>query len=146
MEGFDSPVAPLLPLGPNPHPAPELPLLAFDTQPLVAPEIPYPDSPLLYGMADPAGSPCRNGLAEPPHANYHALVALYGAAGVRLHGFPALVVASIEKVLNSRSPGAVRTSPSIAELLRYGPDTFVPEWKAELRGKVWQLKGDQELE
>ncbi|CAK9786019.1 hypothetical protein CC85DRAFT_95909 [Cutaneotrichosporon oleaginosum] len=131
LAGLDK-VNPNLPLWSEPAPA--LPSLSIDPQPLPAPHIPYPTTPDII----PALHPNRQN-------RQHGLLVLSGDSSVQITGFPAIVVADLDAALQTWKPGVASRSEDLDYVAKRHSEMPVC-WKAELRGKVWRLKGTQELE
>jgi hypothetical protein len=127
-------------VNPNPNlplwtePAPALPNLSIDAEPIHAPNIPYPSTPDII----PALHPNRQN-------RQHGLLVLSGDAGVQITGFPATVVADVDTALQTWKAGVATRSEDLELVAKRHPEMPVC-WKAELKGKVWRLKGTQELE
>lgn len=116
------------------EPAPALPNLEIDEAPIPAPNIPYPTTPDIIPSLHPNRQNRRHGLLN-----------LYGDGGVQLSGFPSAVVPDVDTALRSWILGVATRSDDLDEIAKRHPEMPV-YWKAELKGKVWRLKGTQELE
>ncbi|BEI80275.1 hypothetical protein CcaverHIS002_0108040 [Cutaneotrichosporon cavernicola] len=131
LAGLDN-VNPKLPLWTEP--APSLPSVSIDVEPILTPNIPYPTTPDII----PALHPNRQN-------RQHGLLVLSGDSGVQLTGFPAAVVPEVDAALQTWKSGVAVRSDELEDVVKRHPEMPVC-WKAELKGKVWRLKGTQELE
>ncbi|BEJ11356.1 hypothetical protein CspHIS471_0107780 [Cutaneotrichosporon sp. HIS471] len=131
LAGLDN-VNPTLPLWTEP--APSLPSVSIDVEPIPTPNIPYPTTPDII----PALHPNRQN-------RQHGLLVLSGDSGVQLTGFPAAVVPEVDAALQTWKSGVAVRSDELEDVVKRHPEMPVC-WKAELKGKVWRLKGTQELE
>ncbi|GMK54750.1 hypothetical protein CspeluHIS016_0113360 [Cutaneotrichosporon spelunceum] len=114
--------------------APTLPNLPIDAEPMPTPDIPYPTTPDII----PALHPNRQN-------RQHGLLVLSGDATVQITGFPAVVVPELDTALKTWEFGIATRSDQLDQVAKCHPEMPI-YWKAELRGKVWRLKGTQELE
>lgn len=131
LAGLDT-ASPTLPLWSEP--APEIPNLDIDQAPIPAPDIPYPKTPDIIPSRNPNRQKRR-----------HGLLSIYGDAGVQISGFPSIVVPDVDTALQTWNLGVAARSHDMEEVAKRHPETPAL-WKAELKGKVWRLKGTQELE
>lgn len=131
LAGLDT-ASPTLPLWSEP--APEIPTLDIDQAPIPALDIPYPKTPDIIPSRNPNRQKRR-----------HGLLSVYGDAGVQISGFPSIVVADVDAALQTWKEGVAARSHEMEEVAKRHPE-MPAYWKAELRGKVWRLKGTQELE
>lgn len=116
------------------EPAPELPQLEIDAQPIPLPNIPYPTTPDIIPSLHPNRQNRR-----------HGLLILSGDDGVHLSGFPSVMVSDVDTALRTWRLGVASRSNELEDVAKRHPE-MPTYWKAELKGKVWRLKGTQELE
>lgn len=121
--------------------APSLPPVEVPRSPIPSLHVPYPTNTTMQAMALPPGA---SGFPTSLTTD-HALVTLLGDNGVRLTGFPVAAVAEIETVLQKSQNGLGARSEA-PELLANRRKGAVTVWRGELRGKVWRLRGNHELE
>lgn len=121
--------------------APTLPPIKLSPSPIPNPNIPYPTNSMMQATSMPPGMPGFPTTLVP----HHGLVTLLGDNGFRLTGFPAKVVTEVERALKTWPLGLSARSESPDVLFKRKKGDVVI-WRAELLGKVWRLKGNQELE